>query len=403
MRIGSRILPFAVALVLAQTARAQERWPTHTWPVSTPAAVGLDPKALAHLDADLAGGKHGYVDSMLIIRHGKVAYDRSYKHDYDGIYGDDAKKPGPLNPHDPVGPYNYFNPWWHPYYRRGNLHTMQSVTKTITSIVIGVATARKEFPDLDTPILKFWDAARVGNVDDRKKRITIRHLLTMTAGLDWHEDLPYNDPKNTASLLEASSDWVQFAIDRPMADEPGSLFKYNSGATMLLSYIFTAATGKDIEEYAAQHLFAPLGIDRYYWKRSPMGVADTEGGLYLDPHDLAKIAYLFLKNGVWEGKQIVSQEWVKASITPAIAVAPGAAVKYGLKWWLFPYGDGTSRMAWAGSGFGGQMPIILADYDLVMVFTGWNILPDKPRFSQRAAIDFILGALTDRARAGAKQ
>src|SRR5262249_22678734 len=104
----------------------------------------------------------------------------------------------------------------------------------------------------------------------------------------------------------------------------------------------------------------------------------------------------FLKNGRWDDKQIVSQEWVKASVTPAIAVAPGAAIKYGLKWWLFPYGDGTSRLAWAGSGFGGQMPIILPDYDLVMVFTGWNILPDRLRFSQRLAIDRVLHAITDR-------
>jgi CubicO group peptidase (beta-lactamase class C family) len=396
MRIRYSLLAPLIALVLAQHAAAQDSWPTRSWAVSTPAAVGLDAKALAELDSDLASGKHGYVDSMLIIRHGKVVYDRSYKHDYDRIYADEAKQAGPLNAHSPVGPYNYFNPWWHPYYRRGNLHTMQSVTKTVTSILIGVATARKEFPDLDTPILKFFDTSEVANMDDRKRRMTIRHVLTMTAGLDWREDLPYNDPNNTGSLLEASFDWVKFTIDRPMSDEPGSVFKYNSGATQLLSHIFTVATGKDIEEYAAEHLFAPLGIERYYWKRSPTGLADTEGGLYLEPHDLARIAYLFLKNGVWEGKQVVSREWVRASVSPAIAVAPGASIKYGLKWWLFPYGDGTSRMAWAGSGFGGQMPIILPDYDLVMVFTGWNILPNKPRFSQRQAIDRILGAITDR-------
>jgi CubicO group peptidase (beta-lactamase class C family) len=396
------LVAFLLALVLAQHGAAQASWPTRSWPVSTPTAVGLDAKALGDLDRDLASGKHGYIDSMLIIRHGKVVYDRSYKHDYDRTYADEAKQSGPLNPHDPAGPYNYFNPWWHPYYRRGNLHTMQSVTKTVTSILIGVATTRKEFPDLDTPILKFFDSAKVASVDDRKKRMTIRHLLTMTAGLDWREDLPYNDPNNTASLLEASFDWVKFTIDRPMSDEPGSVFKYNSGATQLLSYIFSAATGKDIEEYAAQHLFGPLGIDRYYWKRSPTGLADTEGGLYLDPHDLARIAYLFLKNGRWEDKQIVSQEWVKASVTPAITVGDARhdpASKYGLKWWLFPYGDGTSRLAWAGSGFGGQMPIILPDYDLVMVFTGWNILLDKPRravFSQRVAIDRVLHAIIDR-------
>src|SRR5262249_30083922 len=110
-------------------------------------------------------------------------------------------------------------------------------------------------------------------------------------------------------------------------------------------------------------------------------------------YDLAKIAYLFLKNGVWEGKQIVTPDWVKSSVTPSVTVSGG--VKYGFKWWLFPYGDG-SRLAWAGSGFGGQMPVILPEYDLVMVITGWNILPDKPRLSHRIAIDRLLGAVMDK-------
>lgn len=383
-------LTVLVAVALHTAAQAQTQWPTKGWPLTTPEAVGLDPKVVAEFDADIAGGKFGYVDSMLVIRHGKVAFERSYRHDYDQIYGADARKPGPLNPHDFGGPYNYFNPWWHPYYRRGDLHTMQSVTKTITSIVIGAAIARKEFPNIDTPVLKFFDSSRVAAVDDRKRRITIRHLLTMTAGLDWKEDLPYNDPNNTASLLEESFDWVKFTIDRPMAVEPGTVFTYNSGATQLLSHIFRVATGQDIEEYAAKYLFAPLGIGDYYWKRTPTGLADTEGGLYLKPRDLAKIGYLFLKNGEWEGKQIVQPEWVKTSVTPAASVSP--TVKYGLKWWLFPYNDGTSSFAWAGSGFGGQKPIVLPDYDMVLVFTGWNILDGK-QLSHRVAIDRMIRAV----------
>lgn len=197
---------FLVVVLLAACAAAQNSWPTKGWPTSTPAAVGLDAKVLAELDADIAAGKYGYVDSMLVIRHGKAAYDRSYQHDYDRIYGKEAKEPGPLNAHDPSGPYNYFNPWWHPFYRRGDLHTMQSVTKTITSAIIGVATARKEFPSLDTPILKFFDAAKVAHVDERKRRVNIRHLLTMTGGFDWNEQLPYTDPNNAAVRMEASAD-----------------------------------------------------------------------------------------------------------------------------------------------------------------------------------------------------
>jgi CubicO group peptidase (beta-lactamase class C family) len=364
------------------------------WPSTTPEAVGLSSKGLAAFDADIAGGKYGYVDGMLVIRHGKIAFERRYEHDYDEVYKKEARTPGPLNAHDFSGPYNYFNPWWHPNYRRGDLHTMQSVTKTVTSIVIGIAVGRREFPALETPVLSFFDAAKVANLDERKRRMTLRHVLTMTTGLDWNEDLPYADPNNAASLMEASFDWVQFTIDRPMVQEPGTVFQYSSGATQLLSHVFSSATGSDIEEYAARNLFAPLGIDRWFWKRSPTGLADTEGGLFLAPRDLAKLAYLYLHDGAWEGKSIVPAEWVKASIAPSIAVGD-AGVKYGYKWWLYPYGK-EGRLAFAGSGFGGQRPIVVPEYDLVLVFTGWNILPDKPSLSPRVAIDRVLEAVVDR-------
>ena len=386
-----------VTALLVQSIAAQSAWPTKSWPSASPEAVGLDPKVLDAFDADIAAGKYGLVDSMLVIRHGKIAYERAYKHDYDRVYGKEARTPGPLNAHEWSGPYNYFNPWWHPFYRRGDLHTMQSVSKTVTSVVIGIATMRHEFPSLDTPVLKFFDVAKVANVDDRKRRMTLKHVLTMTTGLDWNEDLPYADPNNASSVMEASFDWVKFTIDRPMAQEPGSTFKYSSGATQLLSHVFQAATGKDIEEYAARNLFAPLGISRYYWKRSPTGLADTEGGLYLAPRDLAKIASLYLKGGVWEGKAIVSADWVKASLTPSVSVSD-AGVKYGYKWWLYPYGK-EGRLAFGGSGFGGQRPLVLPELDLVMVFTGWNILPDKPSLSPRVAIDRVLEAVVDSPRA----
>lgn len=401
MRAMNLLWTLLATLLLAQFVTGQTEWPTKGWPSSTPDAVGLDPKKLAALDGDIAAGGFGYVDSLLVIRHGKIVYDRSYKHDYDRIYAREAAEPGPLNAHDPSGPYNYFNPWWHPFYQRGDLHTMQSVTKTVTSVVIGAATARQEFPALDTPVLKYFDTAKVADLDDRKRRLTIRHLLTMTAGFDWNEDLPYAHPRNASSLMEASFDWVQFAIDRPMAQEPGALFQYNSGATQLLSHIFRTATGKDIEEYAQRHLFAPLGIDHYFWKRSPSGLIDTEGGLYLRPHDVAKIAYLFLKNGVWDGKPIVQPEWVQASLAPSVTVSADG-VKYGFKWWLYQYGNrGGGGMAWGGSGLGGQRPIVFPEYDLLVVFTGWNILPDKPSLTPRVAIDRILEAVVEH-RGGAK-
>lgn len=372
-------LPFfsiIAIFLLSISITAQTVWPTKRWPTTTPQSVGLSLKTLAALDADLAAGKFGYVDSMLVIRHGKVAYDRRYKHDYAAIYGEQAKHAGPDNLHDITGPYNYFNIWWHPWLHGGDLHTMQSVTKTVTSVVIGAAVANKEFPDLDTPILKYFDTAKVENVDDRKRRITIRHLLTMTAGFQWDEESgTYDSPYNSAVQMESSCDWVKFTLDRPMAQEPGKAYRYNSGATQLLSRIFRAATGRDIEEYAARHLFTPLGIDHFYWKRSPSGLIDTEGGLYLQPHDLAKIGYLFLNNGRWAGKQIVTPEWVRQSVTPYVETSQ-PSVMYGYKWGLRPYGN-RSKYAWTASGYGGQKLIVIPEYDVVVVFTSWSIPQTK--------------------------
>jgi CubicO group peptidase (beta-lactamase class C family) len=371
-----------VLLLLAGTtspSAAQTASPTKGWPTATPQAVGLNAKVLDSLDQEIASGRYGNVDRMLVIRHGRVAFDKSYAHDYDRVYADSVHVNGALNPHDETGPYNYYNPWWHPYYRRGDLHSLQSVTKTITSVIIGVAVTRGEFPSLDTPVLTFFDVDKVANVDDRKRRMTVRHLLTMTAGIDWNEALPYADPRNTAIGLEESSDWVKYTIDRPMSEDPGTRWNYNSGASALLAYIFRKATKTDIEEYAARNLFAPLGIDRWFWKRSPAGLIDTEGGLYLEARDLAKIWYLFLKNGAWDGKQIVSADWVKTSVAPAIAVAPVPnAPRYGLKWWLYPDPRDNTKFIWGGSGFGGQIPMTFPTDDMVVVFNGWNILPGRP-------------------------
>jgi CubicO group peptidase (beta-lactamase class C family) len=392
MRHGNAIPAGLLALLLPACSPAQDAWPTKHWPTATPEGVGLDARELAGFDAELAAGKYGHIDGMLIIRHGKIAYERTYRNDYDRIYGAEARKAGPLNAHDFSGPYNYFNTWWHPYYRRGDLHTLQSVTKSVTSVVIGAARARKEFPDLDTPALKFFDEAKIANLDARKRRITIRHLLTMTSGLAWNEDVPYDDPNNMANLMEASFDWVKFTIDRPMAQEPGAVFNYSSGVTQLLAHIFRVSTGKDIEEYAAQHLFAPLGIESYYWKRSPSGLADCEGGLYLRSQDMAKILLLLHKNGAWDGKPIVTPEWVKASLAPSVAV-PGEDTRYGFQWWMYPYSPDKSRWAWAGSGFGDQLPIVVPEYDLLMVFMGWNILSEKPSLSHEIAIERVLRAV----------
>jgi CubicO group peptidase (beta-lactamase class C family) len=375
-------------------------WPTKGWPKGTPASVGLDEAALTSFDTDLARGKYMLVDSFQVFRCGTEVFSRKYAHDYGQIYGKEAKTKGPLNARL-TGPYNYFDPQWHPYYHGTDMHTMQSVSKTVTSVIYGVAITRGEFKaGLDTPVLKFFDAAKVKNVDDRKRRMTLKHVLTMTTGLNWNEEVPYDDPRSDSSLMEATDDWVQYVIDKPMAEEPGKVFNYSSGATELLAYIFKKETGQDLDAYGEKYLFAPLGI-KHHWKRTYLGVVDTEGGLYLNGDDLAKIGYLYLHDGNWDGHQIVSKEWVKESLTPYIDAereGPGIEYKYGFKWWLYPL---KGKFVWMARGFGGQELMVFPEENLIAVFTGWEIIKDSA--STKDLVDGLLPAVKQAACTGTAQ
>ncbi len=380
-------------MLLTGPLSAQTAFPAKAWPTGTPASVGINGAVLDSINAEITAGNYGTVDRMVIIRRGRLVYDKHYAWNYDSIYGDSARVRNPLNAHDPTGHYNYFNPWWHPTYRRGDLHTLQSVTKTVTSVIIGVARKRGDFPGIDTPVLSFFDTTTVKNIDDRKRRMTVRHLLTMSGGIDWNEGLPYIDPANTAVAMEASYDWVDYTINRPMAVEPGSRWLYSSGETELLAHIFRKAPGADIEEYAAMHLFAPIGVERWFWKRAPNGLVDTEGGLYLEAKDLARIWYLWLRGGQWNEAQIVSPEWVRESVAPALRVAPAAgAPSYGFKWWLYQNPTDTTSFVWSGSGFGGQVPMAIPALDLVVVFNGWSILPGQRGLPRNRVLERILRA-----------
>lgn len=395
--VVSLLIPALLSVVAVSIGTAQTPWPTEQWPTTTPEAVGLNSAVLDSIDAEIRAGDYGHVDRFLVIRRGQLAYDRRYRNDYDRIYGDSARDGTLFLAHHRAGPYNYYNSWWHPYYRRGDLHTLQSVTKTVTSIVIGAAVARDEFPSLDTPVLSFFDSGTVANVDDRKRGMTVRHLLTMTAGLDWDEEGP-DLGEGAVDSLESSHDWVRFTIDRPMAEEPGTRFNYNSGASQLLSHVFHEATGHDLEEYAARHLFAPLRITDWFWKRTPAGLPDTEGGLYLKPEDLAKLWFLFLRDGRWDGQKVVSPEWVRASVAPAMAVddpSVPSGVHFGLKWWLHPNPIDTTRFMWVGSGFGGQTAIAVPEEDLIVVIHHWNLLEGQRYVPRAATVARLLRGMTD--------
>lgn len=398
MAVGLFVL-FPIVISLAGGPKTSTNpavtWPTKGWPKGTPGIAGLDEGVLGSFDADVASGKYMFVDSFQVFRCGTEVFARKYTHDYGQIYGKEAKTKGPLNARL-TGPYNYFDPDWHPFYHGTDMHSMQSVSKTVTSVIFGVAITRGDFKaGLNTPILKFFDVARVKNVDDRKRRMTLKDVLTMTTGLNWNEEVPYDDPRSDSSLMEATDDWVQYVIDKPMAEEPGKVFNYSSGATELLAYIFQKETGQDIDAYGEKYLFVPLGI-KHHWKRTYLGVIDTEGGLYLSGEDLAKIGYLYLHDGLWDGKQIVSNDWVKESLKPYIDAEED--FRYGFKWWLYPL---NGKFVWMARGFGGQKLMVFPEENLIVVFTGWEILKDPA--PTKDLIDRLLPAMKQTACTGIGQ
>jgi predicted amidohydrolase YtcJ len=362
------------------------------WPTSDPAAEGLDGRALLALDQELAAGGHGYVDGFLVVRHGRIVFERSYVHDYDRLFvGKDQRR----------GPYNYYDPDWHPYYKRGPLHTLQSVSKSVTSALIGVALRRGEIPSVDAKVLPYLAGFRLPG-DPRWSAMTLRHLLTMTSGIRWDETtVAYTDPRNSCAAMEASADWVQFVLDQPMAEEPGRAFVYSSGVTQLIAEVLRQATGRLPDDYAAEHLFRPLGIDSHYWKRTPTGLADAEGGLYLTARDLARLGQLYLEDGVWKGRRILPEGWVRDSTAPAVArpAEPGQERDYGYQWWTLPYGPRRAR-AFAAIGYGGQLLVGIPEHDLLVVLTGWNIF-DRPAVTSRFVLERVLAAVRGRAEASA--
>jgi CubicO group peptidase (beta-lactamase class C family) len=323
---------------------------------------------------------------MLVIRNGRIVYQKTYSQDYDAPFkGRDQTR----------GQYNYYDPDWHPYFERGPLHTIQSISKSVTSALIGIAIGRGEIPGVEVKVMQYFDGIDQANPDPRWSDITLRDLLTMTSGIDWDEEsFDYTDPRNTCAGMESSDDWVAYVLNRPMAATPGKQFVYNSGVTMLLSHILLRATGKQADVYATKHLFGPLGIESFYWKRTPTGLIDAEGGLYLKPDDLARIGLLYAQDGLWDGKRILPNGWVSATMAPSVAVPDSETWKYGYQWWLIRYAETPERYAYFGLGYGGQRLIVLPEYDLVAVFTGWNIY-GKPSLSADLVLDRLLKSVQE--------
>ncbi|UCG53084.1 MAG: serine hydrolase [Candidatus Latescibacterota bacterium] len=269
---------------------------------------------------------------------------------------------------------HYFNGYF-----RERLHPVYSVTKSVTSALIGIAIDRGEIADVDEEMLGFFpDHGAIANLDSLKESITLKHLLTMTAGFEWDEwSLPYDHPENDVSRMYVSSDWVSYVLDLPMTDVPGTRFVYNSGVSMLLSAILTNVTGLSARDYAISHLFGRLGVTSWSWDPAPRNPGMSIGGwgLRLRPIDMVEFGRLYLQKGKWGEEQIVSREWVEFSTQPHATISD--RTNYGYQWWMysdFIVEEGLVEVndIFIAVGRGGQYIWVVPQYELVVVSTAWN-------------------------------
>lgn len=375
----------ASELQAMQSAPVSEHWPT-----STPQAQGLDPAPLLALDSAIKAGAFGFVDRIAVVRHGKLVLNERYERDYVAASADYD-----LTPHQ----FNYRHPDWHPYYQGRDVHSLQSVTKSIASALIGIAVGRGEIEGVDTPLLTLLKGYDLTGVDPELHKATLEDLLTMRTGIEWHESDRPIGPTNTTIQMEGSDDWVRFTLDQPMDAAPGEKFNYNSGTSHMMSAIIREATGYTADKYAEEYLFGPLGIEDYHWKITPAGLPDTEGGLYLEAEQLLKLGQLYLNRGAWEGTQVLPESWVDQSVAHQVESINGPFWNYGYQWWLI---NRSGIEIWAGMGFGDQYLIVIPDYDLVGVVNSWNLFGGIERRIQPEFISTLLESASNGGAAEAK-
>ncbi len=305
-----------------QSANVQSTpyWPTDGWRASSPEEQGMDSVLLEQMFETIDQQKLD-IHSVLIVRNGTIVAEK------------------------------YYSP-----YTEDTRHVLYSCTKSFISALIGMAIEDGTIDGVDQLVLNFFPERTFANLDERKESMTLEDLLTMRTGLDWDEGMPaYQD------MME-SEDWVKFVLDQPMEADPGSQFNYCSGCSHIMSAIIQETTGLNTLEYAQNRLFEPLNITNIHWELDRNGIPNGGWGLEITPRDMAKFGYLFLNDGTWDGQQIVSSEWVRASTQPGLPTGEG--VDYAYQWWVYS----TSNL-YAAQGLKGQKIYVIPGLELVVVFT----------------------------------
>ena len=358
------------ALLCAPLASAQQTtpaWPTRGWATSSPEEQGMSSERLTRL---VEFGALNDMDSVLVTRHGRIVLEATYAP-----------------------------------FRAGLKHHVYSATKSVTSTLVGMALGDGLLDSTDRRVVDFFPGRTIANLYDAKKAITVQQLLDMTSGLAWQEGL--TGAIDSPMAMARSPDWQQFVLDQPMATAPGTRFYYSSGNSHLLSAILSKVTGRSANDYAREKLFGPLGIDDVLWQADPQGVSLGGWGLRLQPRDMAKIGYLWLRGGLWEGRQILPAAWIEGVRRADVDMRESWAsdLRYGRQFWVMP-----GRDVFMAVGKHRQLIVVMPKLDIVAVMTGSqrfvspsSNLASTPRYGFATLVSYLAAAVTSNGAVAANQ
>ena len=321
-----------VISVSASTAmgKTPEYWPTGGWRTATPESQGMDSTLLIDM-LDTIWKKNLEIHSVLIIRNGYMILD-AYSYPFTSKIA----------------------------------HHIDACTQSITSALVGIAIDKGYITGVNQTLLDFFPNRTVKHIDTKKKRLKLENLLTMTSGLKCSDPFLYLQSGMMNMILDPnlrmSADWTQYIVDLPMAESPGTRYRYCNFDPFLLSVILQDKTGMDALEFANRHLFDPLGISDIGWGSNPQGITLGYGELFMRPQDMAKIGFLYLNRGFWDGKRIISSRWISESTTKHIDT--DLLSGYGYHWWI------VSPEIYTSAGNKGQFIMVVPEKNIIAVFTG---------------------------------
>lgn len=317
------------------------------------------------LDQGVKSGELVNLHAVVVMRHGRLALERYFE-------GEDERWGEPLGK---------------VAFHADSLHDVRSVSKSVVGLLYGIALSEGKVPTLDTPLVQAFPAYQDLAADERRRGILVSHALGMTMGLQWDEDIPYADPRNSERSMESSSDRYRYVLERPIVARPGERWCYSGGATAILGHLIAQGSGMPLLDYARQKLLAPMGIDKAEWMPGSNGEAAAASGLRLRARDLACIGQLVLQQGEWQGRALVPRQWIEQSLQPRVEAWPG--LRYGHHWYLGRTHAGLPY--YMAIGLGGQRLVVVPRHALVYAVFMGNY--DSPQQVQRvAAVQGLIGA-----------